>query len=225
MTQRSKRPSRNGTHPPARGGGRRRGAPPVEEAFPLGTTLLVVLLGMALVTILVYAVTNQGSGYADPLKLADERVRGVSVQDGLKQGHKAGVLSYPQDPPVGGEHNGVWSTCDGNVYPAAIPKENATHSLEHGAVWLTYRPDLPQKSIEELGQLVQNTPYRLMSPYPGLRDALSLQAWGRQLKLKSVDTERLTTFLDAYTNGPQAPETGAPCSGGTAATGTSPAAG
>lgn len=187
--------------------------------------MVVVLLGLALGLILVYAVTNQGSGNANPLELADGKVKGVSVQEGLKQGHKQGVLIYPQDPPVGGEHNPVWSTCGGNVYAAAIPKENATHSLEHGAVWLTYRPDLPKEDVDALGRLVNNTTYRLMSPYPGLKDAVSLQAWGRQLTLKSIDIKRIVTFLGAYTDGPQAPEKGAPCSGGTAATGTSPAAG
>lgn len=36
----------------------------------------------------------------------------------------------------------------------------------------------------------------------------------RQLAMDSADDERLPRFLDAYTQGPQTPEPGAPCDGG-----------
>lgn len=202
---------------------RRRPPPPVKKAFPWGVVATVIVLVVGLGGILTYAVSNQGSGFTDPLEAADKGVDGVKTYDGLKQDHKDGVLTYAQDPPSGGPHNSVWSTCEGNVYAAAVPKENATHSLEHGAVWLAYRPDLPKADIARLAGLVEGTSYRLMSPYPGLKDPVSLQAWGRQLKLSSVDTKRAEQFLQAYTNGPQAPEKGAPCSGGTPTTGVTPA--
>lgn len=223
MARKAKRPS--GTMPPVAPGkrGRRTAAVAVKKPFPWGLAATVTLLVLTLGGVLVYAVTHQGSGYADPLKVADGRVTGVVKYDGLKRDHKAGPLRFAQRPPTGGQHNSVWSTCDGKVYDAQVPQENATHSLEHGAAWLAYRPDLPQRDVEKLAALVAGQPYRLMSPYPGLTEAVSLQAWGRQLKLDAVDVTRAKTFLDAYANGPQTPERGATCSGGTRATGATPA--
>jgi hypothetical protein len=60
-------------------------------------------------------------------------------------------------------------------------------------------------------------PYRLLSPYPGLPAPVVATAWGKQLQLPSASDPRLTRFLDAYAGGPQAPERGANCSGGSGA--------
>ncbi len=49
-----------------------------------------------------------------------------------------------------------------------ISNENAVHSLEHGAVWITYRPDLPGGQVETLRDLAQGQTYILVSPYPDL---------------------------------------------------------
>jgi hypothetical protein len=40
-------------------------------------------------------------------------------------------------------------------------------------------------------------------------------AWGKQLKLTSVTDPRIGQFITAYTQGPQTPEPGAACTGGT----------
>ena len=139
----------------------------------------------------------------------------------LTRNHVAGTLTYPVSPPVGGDHNPLWQNCMGSVYDAAIANENAVHSLEHGAVWITYRPDLPTDQIAALAGKVRGIPYLLMSPYPGLDKPVSLQAWGYQLKLDTATDPRVDQFLAALRI-KAAPEPGAPCSGGTTATGTTP---
>jgi hypothetical protein len=135
--------------------------------------------------------------------------------------HKAGPLTYPNYPPVGGVHNGQWQNCMGDVYPAAIPKEQATHSMEHGAVWVTYRPDLPADQVEKLASKVRNVEFMLMSPYPGLDAPISLQAWGYQLKLENANDGRIDDFINALRkNTTQEPQAG--CSGGITDTGDVP---
>jgi hypothetical protein len=127
--------------------------------------------------------------------------------------HKAGILTYPTNPPVGGIHNPTWQNCMGDVYDSQIAKEQATHSMEHGAVWITYRPDLPKDQVDALASKVRNQTFMLMSPYPGLDTPISLQAWGYQLKLDNANDKRIDQFIDALRiNATQEPQAG--CSGG-----------
>ena len=78
-------------------------------------------------------------------------------------------VAYTHSPPFGGQHDGVWAKCTGIVYPQAIRTENAVHSLEHGAVWITYNPDLVSAGdVELLAERVSGNSHMLMSPYPTL---------------------------------------------------------
>jgi hypothetical protein len=136
--------------------------------------------------------------------------------------HGTGKLTYAQSPPVGGIHNPIWMNCMGDVYDAQIPSEHAVHSLEHGAVWVTYNPDkLSQAQVGQLAEKVKGNDYMLMSPYPGLDKPVSLQAWGHQLKLDPVTDSRIDQFIQAGRN-KVGPESGAACSGGISKTGTTP---
>jgi len=86
--------------------------------------------------------------------------------------------------------------------------------MEHGTVWITYRPSLPKDQVEKIRNLVQNQTYMLASPYPNLPAPVVASAWGKQLKLGSANDPRLEQFVSAYRQGPQTPEPGAPCTGG-----------
>jgi len=85
-------------------------------------------------------------------------IAGVESFSGLDRTHTSSPVTYPQTPPVGGPHNAVWQNC--GYYNAPIANENGVHSLEHGAVWITYRPDLP---ADQLGTLRKLTGARRMS--------------------------------------------------------------
>lgn len=134
--------------------------------------------------------------------------------DSLGQQHVHGPVSYPHSPPVGGDHHPVWQNCNGAVYEAPIVNEHAVHSLEHGAVWITYSPDLTAEAVEALAGRVHGVDYMLMSPYPGLDRPISLQAWGYQLKVEDPADPRIDQFI-AAARIKLAPEPGATCDGGT----------
>lgn len=123
-------------------------------------------------------------------------------------------VAYDQTPPFGGPHDATWATCTGIVYPEAIRTENAVHSLEHGAVWITYNPDdLSADQVSSLAARVEGQQYTLMSPYPGLDSPISLQSWGHQLKVDNADDERIGQFITALRlNSNTYPEVGASCS-------------
>jgi hypothetical protein len=224
MAQRPNRPSNSG-RPSAgsaagsagKGGSRRRTpAPPLKKPFPWGVVATSGVLGLLLVAIVAYAVVNQGSGFVDPLEKADKSFAGLSVSTDLQRDHVAGPVQYPMSPPVGGKHNPTWENC--GVYEVPVANEHAVHSLEHGAVWITYRPDLPADQIGKLTAFA-NRGYVLVTPYPGLSSPVSLQAWGRQLKVQKADDPAVEKFVSTYMQGPQTPEQGAACTGGTSATG------
>lgn len=141
-------------------------------------------------------------------------IEGVRTYPDLSRNHVSARVRYPRTPPVGGDHAPVWQNCDGAVYDQPPPDERAVHSLEHGAVWVTYRPGLPAEQLARLRELVDGSDYRMLSPYPDQPAPVIATAWGSQLALKSADDTRLPRFLDAHTQGPQTPEPGAPCDGG-----------
>jgi hypothetical protein len=183
----------------------------VKKPFPWGTAATIAGVAIVLGGILIYAVMNQGAGFVNPLKAADNKVPGVQKYTETRS-HVTTTVNYPQTPPAGGNHNSVPQTCA--VYSSPIANEHAVHSLEHGAVWVTYRPDLPAAQVATLKSKVEGNAYRLMSPFPGLKTAVSLQAWGRQIFVSSATDPKVDKFLSAYTQGPQAPENGV-CQGNT----------
>jgi hypothetical protein len=135
--------------------------------------------------------------------------------------HQVGPIKYDINPPVAGPHNGAWQRCMGNVYDAPIASEHAVHSMEHGAVWVTYRPDLPKDQVDALKAKVEGQEYMLMSPFEGLDVPVSLQAWGYQLKVDSATDGRVDEFIKAMRVNASI-EPGATCQGGITATGTTP---
>ena len=125
--------------------------------------------------------------------------------------HTSEPVTYEQTPPVGGNHNPTWLNC--GVYTSPVPNELAVHSLEHGAVWVTYRPDLPAGDVERLVDVVPDT-YMVVSPFADLPAPVVASAWGVQLALTGVDDPRLEEFIETYRQGTQTPEPGASCTGG-----------
>ncbi len=162
--------------------------------------LLVAMLAMALVAIVpAFAQTPS----------PPEGVQSFWV---MGQYHTEEPLFYQPIPPAGGDHAPEWQNC--GFYDAPIRDENGVHSLEHGAVWITYSPDLPNDQVEALRALASGHTHVLVSPYPGLPAPVVASAWGEQLMLEGAYDPRLEQFVAAFEQGPQNPEPSAPCSGG-----------
>ena len=141
-----------------------------------------------------------------------QQIEGVTEYTALSRDHVSETVSYDQTPPVGGAHNPVWQNC--GVYTETIANENGVHSLEHGAVWITYRPDLPDLEVQTLQTLTRQSGFRLLSPYQDLPSPIVISAWGYQLQVEQADDPRLKDFIEQYELSPQGPEPGAPCTGG-----------
>ncbi|MBW0274438.1 hypothetical protein ATM97_18245 [Nocardia sp. MH4] len=152
-----------------------------------------------------------GSSQPDPSDLID----GVTKQQYPAGNHVRATqrVAYDQTPPFGGPHDQSWATCTGEVYTNPIRSENAVHSLEHGAIWITYNADrLDADDIATLRAEVDGKPYMFMSPYPNLDSPVTLQSWGHQLQLDSADDPRIARFVTALRQNPNThPEPGASC--------------
>ena len=125
--------------------------------------------------------------------------------------HVEGTVDYPQNPPAGGPHNQYWLNC--GVYDQPQQNENAVHSLEHGAIWVTY--DAARVSGDELATLRSLLPstYAILSPYEGLPSPIVVSGWNTQLKVDSASDPRIAEFFEEYWRSQNVPEPGAPCTG------------
>ena len=122
-------------------------------------------------------------------------------------------VNYDKSPPYGGPHDSYWAACTGVVYPQPVRNENMVHGLEHGAVWIAYDPTrIAGPALQSLQAKVQGQSYTMISPYPGLDQPISLQAWGHQLKLADPADPRIDQFIAALRTNPNThPEVGASC--------------
>jgi hypothetical protein len=166
---------------------------------------------------------------------------GDSHSGALEHQHVSGPVHYAVVPPVGGPHNAMWMNA--GVYTKAIPSERAMHNLEHGAVWITYNPDLPKAQIATLTKFVgeqsmipesqqasgvanQANRYVDLSPWATntLPSPIVLSSWGYQLRVTSPADPRMQQFLNTFRNSPKySPEYGSAVDGIPVQTGGRPA--
>ena len=195
---------------------------------PIAVAGAVVLIAVGIIGFAVFASVKQDREASKPWAERAAAISGVvnfrETDPELVKGsqHKSGVLTYKQSPPVAGEHNPAWQNCNGDIYPAPIANEHAVHSLEHGAVWLTYKQGLPAEDVAKLAAKVKGKEKMLMSPATSLTNNVSLQAWGYQLKVDTVDDPRIDEFIRALRVNASIEGATAACDGGVTATGTTP---
>ncbi|KFG05387.1 MULTISPECIES: DUF3105 domain-containing protein [Streptomyces] len=184
----------------------------------IGASVLVVAGLVVGGTVLIRSQSDDGGSVASDSKSTGKWKTG---SDGVKtwstkltQNHVTKSVKYPMEPPVGGDHNPVWQNCNGDVYDKAIKNENAVHSLEHGAVWVTYSSKASEADVKALAEKVKKTPYTLMSPVEDQKDPIMLSAWGHQRTVTGAKDPDVAKFFESYVQGKQTPEPGAACTNG-----------
>jgi hypothetical protein len=224
-----------GKGPGAKKGGKgRKPITPVKAAGgtnwgPLAVAGVVVLVAVGIIGFGVFYAVQQNAETSTPW---EERAAAISDIVNYRESdpemvkgsqHQAGTLQYKVSPPVAGAHNAAWQNCNGDVYDAPIANEHAVHSLEHGAIWITYKPNLPADQVQTLVSKVQGKEKMLISPYSGALDKnISVQAWGYQIKADSASDPRIDDFIQALRVNASIEGPTAACDGGVTATGTAP---
>ena len=160
--------------------------------FTISLTLIVASL------MVVFAINKTGN------------IEGVMIYEQQVRGHNDALHIAQSDlPPVGGTHHSQWQPC--GIYSEPVDAARAVHTLEHGAVWITYDPGLPAAQIADLQALAAGQDFLLLSPYPGQRSPIVLTSWGVQLEVQASDDGRIPAFISRYRLGPTTPERGAAC--------------
>ena len=213
---------------PGKGGKGRKPTAPVKVSGsrnwgPIAVAGVVVLIAVGIIGYGVFASMkgtqswqDRAAGIEGVVNYRAQNNPAINAQD-----HKDGPLTYVTNPPVGGAHNAAWQNCMGDVYAQPIANEHAVHSLEHGAVWVTYKQGLAADQVTKLQEKVQGRDYMLMSPVANLDKNISLQAWGYQLKVDNADDKRIDEFITQYRVNASV-ESGASCSNGVTVTGDTP---
>jgi hypothetical protein len=170
-----------------------------------------IMIGVTIGVAIVVVIAGAGVLLSRP-QVVTADATGAVTYPGLARGHVATPVVYAQTPPAGGDHAEQWQNC--GVYTEPVVNENAVHSLEHGAIWITYRPDLPTDQVQALQTAVKGQPYGLLSPFPRLPAPVVATVWGVQLTLQSASDPKLATFIAKYADASQAPEPRGECTGG-----------
>ncbi|MBI2670177.1 MAG: DUF3105 domain-containing protein [Candidatus Yanofskybacteria bacterium] len=155
------------------------------------------LIGLAIVIgggwLIVRAGTPKGQDYSQAISILGRN----HVSDGM-------VGSYNSNPPTSGDHYAV--AAPARFYDRELPDEQLVHNLEHGHVWITYKPDLSSEVIDILKDFAGGN---IIVTLRSKNDTdIALAAWGRLDKFNveagSIDQQRIKDFISRYQNlGPE----------------------
>jgi hypothetical protein len=171
-----------------------------------GSVAAVAVIALLVAT---FALAPKAANYAGGGAGDASTIEGVDTFTNTA-GHVENTVSYEQTPPAGGEHAPAWLNC--GVYDQAVPNENAVHSLEHGAIWVTYDPSISDAELDTLKALLPST-YVVLSPFDDLPAPIVLSGWNAQLQVDSADDARIGEFFTEFWKSTNVPEDGASCSG------------
>ncbi len=135
----------------------------------------------------------------------------IPVSD-ISAGHVDPPVSFDQSPSIGGDHYPFWQNC--GFYNVEVLEGAAAHTMEHGAVWITYNASsISDEDLAALEQLAQDNGKLLISPYAH-DEPLVLSAWGVQQRgITSVEEPQFMEFIDTWVDNPELAEAGVRCTG------------
>jgi hypothetical protein len=143
--------------------------------------------------------------------LPENPPEGIEVYPATTNRSVKGPIRYDRQPPTNGDHAPIWLNC--GFYEKPVQNRFAVHSLDHGVVWITYRPDLPSGQVDKLRTYGEEN-YVIVSPYPGQDAPVIATSWRVQLELDGPGDPRLEKFVDEFRISELSPLSGNRCVGG-----------
>ena len=161
------------------------------EKIIVGTIVVLILVGAGYwlynSILLVGLLPEMGIAY--PVEGRDH------VSDGT-------VVDYKTNPPTSGSHYA--EPADWGVYGEAIPDERLVHNLEHGGIWISYRPSISDAAKDRLTALAKSYKSKvIMVPREKNDTDIALVSWGRIYKMGiasdgSFDEKAIKNYIKKY---------------------------
>ncbi len=160
--------------------------------------ILVIIVGLG--WLLVRGVQNRLPDSPD-LSVSYDQVSQEHIGFGDEHG------PYNSNPPSSGPHIGE-TTAGLGFYDATDTTptdELIIHNLEHGEIWLAYRPTLSESVISQLKSLSAEEPWLIVTPRAANDKDIAIVAWTRVDKFDLTDgalgqdgLDRLRGFITRY---------------------------
>lgn len=143
-----------------------------------------------------------GPGAPDPGPTAECRASLREVpNEGWDHYVEGTELPYTSNPPASGPHYPRWARYQRHEQP--VPRGYWIHNVEHGAIVLLHRPDVPAATLEALVAFYESMPVdeacshrrALLAPDPQLPRAIAAVAADFVLEADCVPVDALEDFV------------------------------
>jgi hypothetical protein len=158
-----------------------------ENRFVVTLAVIVLLiLGSAIVF---------GKDNIERVRLGDEH-----EDNGRKHVEQSAAPAYGEgDPSTSGDHG---SPVPQQSYTTELPDYNTIHNLEHGYIYITYQPDIPQEEIDKLTNLffkpysnVQFSPTKvIMAPRAADTSPIVFSSWRRSMSFETFNEQQMIEY-------------------------------
>jgi len=156
------------------------------------------IIGIVLVVGAIWGITIWSGKTSEPLPGERHSILG-RTHIGVNAEHE----SYNSNPPTSGSHYASPAPLD--VYQEELPDEQLVHNLEHGGIWISYRPDADEETVALLEEIGRSFSRSVIVTPRAANDALiAVASWGRVLKLDVFDEQQIADFIARNRN--RAPE-------------------
>ena len=140
----------------------------------------------------------------DSTPMGEDFSRSVTI---LSAGHitpGSSLPEYTSNPPTSGPHYG--QTARAGFREEAIVDQNIIHNLEHGGIWISYRPSVSEEIKEGLKKFKGGK--IIITSREANEFDIALAAWGRidtfNIEDGVLPKERIEDFIKRYTDrGPE----------------------
>jgi len=140
------------------------------------------------------------------LKNREQNLPGTFITDQGREhvgpGHKH---VYNSNPPTSGWHHA--QPVEWGIYREEITDEILIHNLEHGGIWISYKPSIPQEMKQKLEGFSKKWGRKIIVAPRSANDTdIALAAWSRldKFSVAEYSDDRVERFIKAYRNkGPE----------------------
>ena len=111
--------------------------------------------------------------------------------------HTDDPVNYDTVPAVAGAHSAQSAPC--GIHDTEIPPELSVHTLEHGAIGLLYKPDLPIDQVRSLEEIAGGyESHTFSAPLADMDPPIAIVSWGFRMPLDEVDEPAIKEFIDEF---------------------------